>query len=129
MADSNNTPTTENRLFGNTPAVPATTVTIGTDTIYPTDIRWETTADYEYAAHMQDHKRQAYLSNTTKTITIEWIGPEAPDVTANATTDVTVKAGSKSVLTLTNARVKSIGMSGRARELYKGTITLELVDA
>jgi len=115
--------------IGDQIAIANTTVTVGTDTIYPTDIRWETTADYEYAAHMQNHKRQAYLSSTTKTITIEWVGPEAPGVTANDTTDVTVTAGGAPVLTLTNARVKSIGMSGRARELYRGTITLELVDA
>jgi len=113
--------------IGDSFSVPSTTLTLGSDTVYPTSISYEISSDSEYAAHMQDNARVAYLSSTTTTLTCEWIAPERPTVTVNSDVSVTLTAGSDTIVNAVTMRVKSISVSGRARELWKGSITLESV--
>jgi len=114
--------------IGDTLTVPSTTITVGTDTIYPTSVQMEFASESEVAAHMQDNKRQAYLTSHTRTVTIEWVAPEAPSLKPGDTATVTITAGASTLINALSMRVKSLSLAGRARELWRGTLVLELMD-
>lgn len=114
--------------IGDTLTVPSTTITVGTDTIYPTSVQMELASESEVAAHMQDNKRQAYLTSHTRTVTIEWVAPDAPSHKPGDTVAVTITVGGTAIISGLSMRVKSLSLAGRARELWKGTLVLELMD-
>ncbi len=114
--------------FGVTPAAPATTVTIGSDTIYPIDVSYSDEDSSETAAHMQDHKLQRFLTTNSKKLSVSWFGPAAPTLPVGSSYAVTVTAGSTSIQ-LTDARLMSISQEGTARGAWKTTATFELEES
>ena len=111
--------------YGTAPDAPVTTVTIGSDTIYPTSIRYSDSDTAETAAHMQDHKQQRFLTTNTKTLTISWFGPTMPTITVGSAYTVTITAGSSSI-GLTNARCTEVSHEASARGAWQCSATFEL---
>ena len=111
--------------YGTAPAAPVTTVSIGSDTIYPTSIRYSDSDTSETAAHMQDHKQQQFLTTNTKTLTISWFGPTMPTITVGSAYTVTITAGS-STIELTNAQCTEVSHEASARGAWSCSATFEL---
>lgn len=114
--------------YGTAPAAPVTTVTIGSDTIYPIDVSYSNEDSSETAAHMQDHKLQRFLTTNTKKISVSWFGPVTPELTVGSSYTVTITAGSTN-LTLTSARLMSVDHEASARGAWKTTATFELEES
>ena len=114
--------------FGVAPAAPATTVTIGSDTIYPIDVSYSDEDSSETAAHMQNHRLQRFLTTNTRKLSISWFGPTTPTLAVGSSYTVTVMAGSTSIQ-LTDARLMSISQEGTARGAWKTTAVFELEES
>lgn len=114
--------------YGATPSAPVTSVTIDSDTVYPTDIRYSDSGTSQKAAHMYDHKEQSFLTTNTKKLTISWLGPDGPTLSVGGTYTVTVTAGSTTI-TLTNAKCTETTHEASARGAWSCSASFELDEA
>jgi len=114
--------------LGSTPAAPQTSITVGTDVVYPTSIRYADEDGGEQAANMYDHKNQYFLTTNKKTVSFSWFGPTAPSWTVGSTYDVSVTAGT-AMISLTGARLREFSHDAQARGAWSCSATFELEES